>query len=231
MDIYSKIEHAHKIIEKSLSITENPFVAYSGGKDGFIVAHMVSQHLPNIKMACEISHTFKAVVEDIKSIANEHNFNVEYKNSLSAEWLLKNSKYIFTSDGKLIKQYCSSRQQKMLRKFQKENGYDCTFTGRTKYDNNVKAEIYNTKRNGIQSHPIRNFKDEDVWEYFKINNLRIPMIYNTKFGEKTGNSPFFAMGYKNKGLPISKAWEAVNEIDKELIFYNKFKDSITRTRC
>lgn len=221
--IEDKIKNAHKIIERALSISKKPFVAYSGGKDGLIVAHMISKYyVPNIKMVCETSHTFDSVISDIKEISNLYNFNVDYINSLSDDWLLRHPEYLFTSDFKLIAKYCFRRQQTTIKKYQKKNGYDLTFTGRTKWDNTVKAEIYSTKNNGLQAHPIRDFTEKDVWEYFRKENVRVPMIYNTKFGKKTGNSPFYAMGYKNKGLPISKCWEAVNELDVEKKYYNKF---------
>ena len=223
----NKIAHAHEIIKYALSQSKKPFVAYSGGKDGLIVAHMVTQHQPKIKMVCETSHTFETIIQDIKSIAEHYNFNVEYLSSLTDEWLIKNPQFLFTSEGKHIKNYCSQRQQRTLKKFQKKGGYDLTFTGRTKYDNNVKAEIYDTKHK-LQAHPIRDFTDQDVWSYFKKTGLRVPKIYKTKFGEKTGNSPFYSMGYKNKGLSIDKCWEAVNEIDTEMKFYNKFNKYITK---
>ena len=231
MSIQEKIKHSHDIIQRALSISKKPFVAFSGGKDGLIVAHMLTQHDTNIKMVCEISHTFPAVLNDIKSITKQYNFQVEFVDSLDDLWLKKNSHFIFTHDTNIHKVFNSQRQQRTLKKFQKAGAYDCTFTGRTKHDNMVKAEIYTTKNHGLQAHPIREFTEQDVWDYFKHTNLRIPMIYKTKFGERTGNSPWFAMGYKNKGLSISKAWEYVNELDPEKSFYNEFKDYVKKDFC
>lgn len=228
MTFEQKVEQSHNIIKKALYNSKKPLVAFSGGKDGLIVAHMLKTYVPDIKMICEISHTFKEVVEDIKKIAKQYNFNVEYKDSLNDQWLINHPEYIFASDTKIISKYCFARQQSTIKKYQKKGGYDCTFTGRTKFDNTVKAEIYNTKDNGIQAHPIRNFTDDDVWQYFKEYNLTIPLIYKTKFGEKTGNSPWFAMGYKNKNLPVYKCWEAVNEIDRSRTFEKKFSKYVTK---
>ncbi len=226
----NKIAEAKKIIEEALSVSKKPFVAFSGGKDGLVVAHLVSKICPNIKMICEVSHTFDIVIMDIKNTARKYNFNVDYIDSLSDEWLVKNSKFLFASETKLISSYCSQRQQRTLKRFQKEGGYDCTFTGRTKWDNTVKAPIYKTKH-GLQAHPIRDFKEEDVWDYLSLNNIDVPLIYKSKFGERTGNAPFYAMGYKNKGCEISKCWEAVNELDPEKKFYSKFAQYITKSHA
>ena len=179
-------------------------------------------------MVCEVSHTFDIVVKDIKEIANQYNFNVDYVNGVPDEWLMNNPECLFASETKLIAKYCGRRQQRSLKNYQKKYGYDCTFTGRTNFDNNVKAEIYNTKSNKLQAHPIRNFTEKDVWDYFKFMDLRIPIIYKSKFGERTGNAPFYAMGYKNKGCPINICWDAVNELDPERKYYNKFAGVITK---
>lgn len=207
-------------MKQVLSLYKNPVIAYSGGKDGFVVAHIANQIIPNIKMITEISFYFPKQTENIKNIAKKHNFNVTYFNSLDDNWLLRNKEIIFTNDTKLRSKSFQLRHQTSVKKFAKSINADLTIFGRRTEENSVPKKLYKTI-NGMQYHPLRDWKENDIWEYYNKINEPKPFIYNTKFGSYEGNAPFYT--FKRNDKTIDECWDIINEIDTDKIFYNKFK--------
>lgn len=207
-------------IEQTLAKFRNPIVAFSGGKDGFVVAHMCSKVMPNIKMVCELSFCFEEQVRNIKEIATRHKFNVTYVNGLTDEWLLKNKNVIFTNDSKARGRSFQQRQQKTVNEFAKQCNADISIFGRRLEENTVPKMLYKTK-NGYQYHPLREWTETDIWNYFEYVNEPKPFIYSTRFGQMEGNAPFYSMQRGN--MTTAECWNIINEVDTEKKFYQKFR--------
>lgn len=214
------IKETIKKIENTLKNYNNPIVAFSGGKDGFVVAHMCNTIMPNIKMVCELSFYFDKQKKNIFDIAKKHGFNVEYKSSLSDDWLIKNKHIIFSEISKFRAWSFAMRQQNTVKKYVKTVNADLAIFGRRKDENCVPKELYYTK-NGWQYHPICDWKETDVWNYFKYVNEPKPYIYTTRFGDNMGNAPFYSL--KRKNMTLLECWDIINEVDGNTFFYDKFK--------
>jgi len=209
-NIKNLIFSAKNTIYKFLEKTKKPLVAFSGGKDGYVATH-IAYNLGINDQICETSFTFKKQREHIFKISKKLNLNVTFKNSLSWEWLKKNKKIIFSNDSKLRSWSFAQRHQKTIHKFMKENNFDGVITGRRNDENSVKAPIYFNKH-GLSCHPLYNWKEDDIWEYFKLYNLEIPYIYSTDFGKSEGNAPFYTLREKDVGN-IEKCWDICLKID------------------
>ncbi len=195
---------------KALKTGSKPLVAFSGGKDSIVVAHMANQ-LGVSNYVCETSFYFDKQLQSIKSIANHLGINPVYKNSLDLAWLYKNRDLIFSSDTKRRAWSFSVRQQRTVKRQAKLIGAGIQIFGRRTEENSVKAAIYQTEH-GLQCHPIRDWREQDVWEYFYKYGIPIPFIYSTEFGKIEGNAPFYTLNSKNCG-GVNAAWKICSSID------------------
>lgn len=221
--IESKINDAHNIIADCHSNFGKSIVAFSGGKDGIVCGHLVNQVIPNVEMICETSFYYPEQLDNIKEIARLLKFNVTYLCSLSDEWLLKNKQFIFSNDKKIRSQSFFLRQQATIKKFARSKNSNLTFTGRRTEENTVKKILYSTIKNGMQCHPMRDWKETDIWEYFDYYKIPKPWIYNTPHGKNMGNSAFFSIQPKLVNYDISKCWDIVRNTSKKQTFEKKFR--------
>ena len=213
------IEQTINDIESVLSKYTKPLVAFSGGKDGFVVAHMCNKIKPNINMICETSFYFPKQLANIQQTAARHNFNVHYTHTLPDEWLVKNSHVIFANDPKIRSFSFHSRQQRAVKTYAASLGADITIFGRRSDENHVPNKLYVTKH-GTQYHPLRAWKEDDIWNYFKHINEPKPLVYTVRFGQLAGNAPFYSL--RKRDNSYAECWDIINEIDTDKIFYNKF---------
>lgn len=215
-----KINNSIEIIRKASSLGKG-VVAFSGGKDGLVAAILINKIIPNIEMVCETSFYFPKQLEDIKKTAKMLGFNVTYVCNLSDEWLMNHkTKLLFSSSAKVRQWSFNVRQQNTIKKFAIKTRAQVTYTGRRTQENSVPKEIYSTKKNGMQAHPLRNWTTNDIWEFILDQGLERPFIYSTKWGEQ-GNSPFYSYNPKKSNKTIEECWDLVNEIDGGE-FYKKF---------
>lgn len=211
MSRIDKIEsHSLKILQTALSMSKTPILAYSGGKDSIVVCHMASK-LGVKKAVCETSFYFNDALKSVVKIGQDIGLDVEYKNSLTMSWLAKNQHVIFSADSKVRSWSFSVRQQRTVKKYAKSINADLVIYGRRTEENSVKKHIYKTK-SGLSCHPIRDWKESDVWNYFSKYKIEIPYIYSTEFGKIEGNAPFYTLNSKHCG-GIEKAWQIVSAID------------------
>lgn len=195
-------------------------LAFSGGKDAIATAIFLQENNIKFDAICETSFYFPEQLTSIKETAKKLGIDVLYKCSLSDEWLVKNKKLIFSKNSDLNKWGYAVRQQKTVLNYSMNNGYDITAYGRRTQENNVPDIMYQTKK-GIQFHPLRNHRLEDVLSMMKNRNIDLPFIYHTKFGQIANNAPFYSLVHASReDISIAKAWDICNEINP--IFYEKF---------
>jgi len=220
-DTLEKVKKSIEIIEKAISMSENQIIAYSGGKDGIVAAHIANKVLPGIKMICETSFYFEEATANIKEMAEALGFDVTYECALPDEWLVKNKHVIFNNESNVRSWSFTVRHQRTVKKFAKLHNA-CAIYGRRSDENNVPKEIYETKA-GLQCHPLRAWKEENVWAYFRLAGIPIPMLYLTKFGRLEGNCPFYSLNKSKLNFDIDKCWDIVSEVDKDRILESKFR--------
>ena len=209
-DIDLGVENAKGVLRKALQQSKKQIIAFSGGKDAIVTAHIAAQ-LGIHEAVCETSFYFQRQLDDIKKMANILGLNVHWENRLDLAWLRKNKRVIFSSDSKVRSWTYAERQQKTIRKFSEANNFDCQIFGRRTEENTVKDVLYKTAA-GLQCHPIRSWSTEMVWEYMKIHNLPVPWIYSTRVAEHGGNGPFYSMQAKNYGGEEA-CWQIVSSLD------------------
>jgi 3'-phosphoadenosine 5'-phosphosulfate sulfotransferase (PAPS reductase)/FAD synthetase len=206
------IDIARHDIEAALVGKVNPLVAYSGGKDGNVVMHLVNT-MTKVKGVCEMSFYYEKQKQDIEDSAARLNYELEVKESLDWNWLSRHSRFVFAEDVKLRADRCRLRQQTSVKKQGLLNKSDIVIFGRRTQENSVKSKLY--EANGLLNfHPIREWRHEDVWEYIdRTPELEVPWIYSQYHGQKAGNSPFYSLRLKHFDNSYDKAWEYCTSID------------------
>lgn len=212
MILARKKAEAKATLHKAIQESSRPLVALSGGKDSLVVAHMAHQ-LGVRDFICETSFYFRPALDHIKEIVEKMGIDAEYRSSLNVRWLKNNRKVVFASDTKIRSWGFAVRQQATVKRYAKEINADLQIFGRRTQENSVKSSLYQTKA-GMQCHPIRQWRHEDVWQYLTEHNIPKPMIYDTEFGRIEGNGPFYILNEAHCG-GIDKAWEIVSGIDSQ----------------
>lgn len=186
---------------------EKLLVAYSGGKDSIVVAHLAAQ-LGITDAVCEISYCSPLQVADFKKTAAQLNLNVTYKDSLSWEWLANHPKWIH---GPLSEAggFYSLRQQRTIKRHAAQEKYQGIIYGRRTEENTVKAEIYQTKDGKNHCHPIRSWTTAEVWAYIHAHQIHYPGIYDHPIGKKEGNTPLNRLPQEHWSNP----WAALHSYD------------------
>ena len=184
-------------------------LAYSGGKDAIVVAHMLSK-IRKVELAVfETCWAIERTVEEGKKYADDFGIKVTCEDSLSFEWLRKHPQVMFTSDVQDRALVDTVRQQRTIKRLT-PTGSVSVF-GRRKEENCVRKYLYETKA-GWQLHPIFDWTFEDIRSYFRMFNLEIPWIYSTIFGKLEGQASFPSIQANHVG-GMDKAWEIVSSLD------------------
>ena len=209
-DLDVLVEQAHNRIRNALLECENPTIAFSGGKDALVVAHLMAQHGVT-DGACELSFYYQRQEDDIREQAARLGLNIHFYRRLTDDWLRRRNHIIFTDDSAARSASYAARQQKTVAVHAKTNGHDLVAFGRRTEENSVPRILYKNKT-GLSFHPIRDWREHHVWEYLASVDIPTPWIYGTIHGEFEGNSGFFSLRARDVG-GYANAWRVVSDLD------------------
>jgi 3'-phosphoadenosine 5'-phosphosulfate sulfotransferase (PAPS reductase)/FAD synthetase len=198
-------------IESFLPDHPNSLLAYSGGKDGLVVSHLVNRVAP-IPGVCETSFYFDKQEEDIRATAERLGIKVVYRDSLDFDWLRRHPDFLFSDSSSIRSRTFAIRQQSTVAREVRRGSYTAAIYGRRTEENTVKAERY-TAKGFEQFHPIREWKTSHIWEYIEKHKIGIPWFYTTPLNDKMGNGPFISLRASAAGGKEA-AWELVESLDK-----------------
>lgn len=167
-------------------------IAFSGGKDSIVVAHIAAQ-MGIRKAIVDRTFYFTKQHNDITRYAEELGLECVFPETITWKHLLANEEMYFPqrADKKYLS--VSMRQWKSIPKGAKELGSKTLLYGRRLGENNASSDFM-VGRNGYGiALPIRTWTTLEVWEYMRDNNLRIPWVYRTKFAEYLNNAPWITL--------------------------------------
>src|SRR5690349_9695717 len=97
-------------------VGDHAFVAFSGGKDSLVAAHLAREHMGWTRAVRETSFNFARADADYRLSGEAIGLDVEEVCSLSDEWLRGNPQWVFGPVRKLG-QFYAVRQQATIKRF------------------------------------------------------------------------------------------------------------------
>lgn len=202
---------SREIITEALAAHgERPLIAYSGGKDSVVIAHMLSA-MGVTEAVCEESFVFADQIASTRQVGRELGLSVTYVKGKGDDWLRKNNHIIFTSDSVARSKSFQVRHQRTIKRHAAQIGASVVFFGRRRDENSVKASLYEAFGRW-QCHPLAAWTLPDIWAYFDKHGITVPWIYKTRFGQVEGNAPFYTMKAEDIG-GHKAAWDLVTGLD------------------
>ena len=212
MTLFNDLEcDAKNTLEQALSQSSSPLIAYSGGKDSIVIAHLC-RSLGVRESVCDISFTFSKQRDSVRELADFLDIDVEYKAHLDLDWLRNHKHALFSTESVVRSWFFSQRQQRTVKLAAKEKGSDLSIFGRRTEENSVPSKLYSTKA-GMQCHPIREWREHHVWEYFEKYSIPVPYMYTTELGKRQGNTSFVSVNPKKWGNSVEKCWDIVEGME------------------
>jgi 3'-phosphoadenosine 5'-phosphosulfate sulfotransferase (PAPS reductase)/FAD synthetase len=187
MTIQKKTEEVIAFLSEMPITPSKCLIAYSGGKDSIVVAHLLSKYIGVKDAVADCSWWFDRHRADSERIANKMGLNVTYVDRFGDDYLLnKHPDWLFPPKNVYSSIY-SARQHKTCESHSVKNNYKAVFFGRRTQENTVPKRAY-MKRGILQVHPIRDWKESDIWEYLEVNNIEVPSIYKSEMGPHEGST-------------------------------------------
>lgn len=169
-----KINKAIEVIKDTISKAENPFVAFTGGKDSLTTLHLVRSvsKFPTQVLFIDTSAHFKEIYLFVDKMIKLWNLNlVKEKN----EEALKTIKIAEDKE-----QCCRQLKAQALINSIKKYSIDYLFTGirMDEQEQRQNEEFISPMEDHIRINPLVEFTEKDIWEYIKKNNLPYCSLYD-----------------------------------------------------
>lgn len=206
-----KLESSKRILSEFLMDYPNVVIAFSGGKDSIVAAHLAAQ-LGVRDAVCETSFCFPQQVADFKISAEQLGIHVAYRESLTWEWLAKNPRWVMTPLAEQG-QFYALRQQRTVKTYARDRQYQGVIYGRRTEENTVKSPLYSTADGLWHCHPLRDWKTAEVWAYIREHELHYPSIYEHVIGQREGNTPVNILPPEHFPDP----WPVIHDYDPTMV--------------
>ena len=206
-ELYSKLSSHKKRIEDAKNYINNAFdekkdwyVAWSGGKDSTVLAHMVNVLRPDtLVWSLKDDRDISFILNYLKSVAEIFNFNLQIdyteaikQNSIKRSDVSEKSNFdeFIDRDGNIYKTY----QDYIDKKRNQISIWRGCFLGlrieesKTRLFNYAKKGIfYKTKDNHIMCNPLSKLTGDDIFAYLITNNIPILDVYQRTMLAKNGD--------------------------------------------
>lgn len=217
VDLSPLVDAACERLQAVAAKTSQPLIAFSGGKDSIVAAHLARLAIGCTDAVCEVSFAFRRDVLDYRRLALELGLSCRFTDSLDMAWLQRNQHLLFadlTSQGELY----AKRQQAAVRRHANRLGYDGIVFGRRREENSVRAPLYQTSDGRWQCHPVFDWKTAHIWQYIDQNGLGYPGIYDTPIGQLEGADPWIGVSMTNAARRGWNGYDLIWDYDPTPLF-------------
>jgi len=200
VNLQPKIAQANEVITEALNKSDNPVVAFSGGKDSIVVLDLVRRI--NLKVSgvfCNTGNEYPETIEFVRSLDN-----IVWLDPIKSFWQCVKEygmPVIKTKAKRHGNQCCNFLKEKPAIDYYTENDVDLVFTGLTAdesrsrmmvlkrmsekiYDDDEKVigwipkAYLNKTENRFKCHPIAFWSEAEVWTYIKWLRISYNPIYD-----------------------------------------------------
>lgn len=210
------IDRANDRLRELLCHSRKNLLAYSGGKDSIVVAHLATKHGIN-EAVSELSFCFPRDVAEFGDHAKHLGLAVFWQNSLNMDWLKKHPHLLF-ADLKQQSELYAKRQQATIKRIARRLGYTGIITGRRKQENTVRSHLYQTADGKWNCHPLIDWTTDNIWQYIHDHRLPYPTIYKTPIGKLEGADPFIGVSATNAQRAGFNHYDLIHEYDPHILW-------------
>lgn len=212
VDLSPLIKAATERMEALAAVSPRTLLAFSGGKDSIVMAHLARRKLGWADAVCEVSFAFERDVEDYMAVARALGLRCGFQNRLDMAWLQQNQHLMF-ADLKVQGELYAKRQQATVRQHAKRHGYTGVVFGRRREENTVPRCLYQTSDGRWQCHPIFDWSTANVWQYIQQHSLPYPRIYDTPIGQLEGADPWVGVSMRNAAEHGLNGYDLIYDYD------------------
>jgi phosphoadenosine phosphosulfate reductase len=170
------LHEARAIIERALESAQKPYIAYSGGKDSTVMAHLVLQYAPDT-MVLHWDYGRAFVPEPIQREILRNARLIGVRN------LRIETSPLYAKLGRRAQNVLGRHLIGRLLPQLAREGYDLAFVGLRKQESSKRAIRLrtNTALSVIpECHPLANWDWRDVWAYIVTHNLPYLSLYDQR---------------------------------------------------
>lgn len=217
IDLAPLIASATNILMDLAAESPRNLMAFSGGKDSIVMAHLAHKVLGVRDAVCEVSFAFRRDVEDYRAIAQSLGLRCRFSDRLGIDWLKRNQHLMF-ADLKAQGELYAKRQQATVKMHAQKHGFTGVAFGRRREENTVPHPLYQTKNGIWQCHPIYDWSTANVWQYIEQNGLMYPSIYDTPIGKLEGADPWVGVSMSHAAEYGFNGYDLIYDYDPSPLF-------------
>jgi 3'-phosphoadenosine 5'-phosphosulfate sulfotransferase (PAPS reductase)/FAD synthetase len=170
------LQSAHETIERALQSATKPYIAFSGGKDSTVMAHMVLQYKPDT-MVLHWDYGRAFIPEPI------HHEILHNAHKLGARNLRIETSPLYAKLGRRAQNVLGRHLIGRLLPQLAQEGYDLAFVGLRKQESSKRAiRLRTNKALSVipECHPLANWDWRDVWAYIVTHKIPYLSLYDQR---------------------------------------------------
>lgn len=183
------LRDAVKTLTEFRNVCKRPLIAFSGGKDSIVLAH-ISKMFDLTEAVRDNALSFYRVEDQvIRNVVPALGIRVKHVDRLGRSFPFNRRDYLFPDTAGQAKFYRLA-QVATVKHHAMRRQHDGVLYGRRRQENVVRAPIYQTVDGLWSGNPLINWTHEQVWTYIEDNGLPFPDIYETEVGPVDGATPW-----------------------------------------
>lgn len=198
-EYHRRIAQVQHIIEDILAYCQNPYVAYSGGKDSCCLLHLVAQQRPTVY----VFHWDYGESLMPRTIALEIQENIALIGGPKCRAVIRKRsrpQQARTNSAFGYRQFYAT-----IDNLKKQFNWDMGFVGIRQEESHKRKATYTDFVMHDTSYPLLNLTWKDIWAYLISNKLPYPSVYDTYAPilgyDKARLVTFFDMEFEGLGSP------------------------------